>query len=582
MKLSALTEAKVLVKKGMRIFNFSEAEGAQLVTRSSFESFDSIFNEALPQFIELKEITRDHSQETAKNMFLILTTMKRELVKMERTILENNESLIYVTKLLQNHQYQYSKIEEAIKRNKDGRKIIDNELHTELKEKLLSEKENILSHWERMQNTEPENTLSVLRPMFMQLEDWFAKPKEWKKVIKETVKELRTLGMQKKELGDMLFCKFEELDEYIYNLEEECLLQDFVEQPELQFMPSEVVKTVAENIHAFRDFSLYEHNMEDAQKILYMKHKPQTNHEVLAYATSPDLEICKEAKDGGVDRVAKKGLVQVSHNTFDVTTLWFDSIPFYKEESEDKYFKYYLNESDLQKKFYYVYYRQLPKHNSYLIFNIPFFKLHHIMKKIDRDLTIEGVYRVDDIMKNVLFVCRYKRDNKDKELQMRKIMLSYQSLPSYTEMEKIRIQGGDLVLPQTFKAAFVEGEDFEEAFKNMPSPIDEAIGFYQPSEKVVELNAPLQEYKPGHLPAVATVEVVNGINDTNELQDILEAPIDFPHIYSTKIVQRDVKEEEESMHKGKPVRLVTEKKQNVIVCKLLTMNGEIIELLNTK
>lgn len=403
------------------------------------------------------------------------------------------------------------------------------------------------------------------------------------KETKEKLEQEQVGFLRNKEIEKVAFDLHKKLDDMVFILkEEEPELKDFVHNSSLQRFPREMVEEISKHFLAFRDISVFQYLMKDGDSLLHFKENIINSHKTITFGTDTDISLCKIAKSNGVDYVAKKGIFQITHNTFDLTLNFIDQFSFFHTPSSASVSIH----SEEEKQFRYIFQRSIPKQNGYLLFNIPHYKIGEFSRQILNNLTIEGLFRLDDEMRNVLFVCRYKKPEVNQKLEVRKAILNYDKLPHYTEMPVYKLDNiGDkdeLVLPKTFRALFVDDEDILQAFKGKKSSLATAEEYYRPIEKAVELNSPLQEYKEGHLPAVATIEIVNGIYDTNHLAHILGDEIDFPNIYSTKIVQQDFTEEKEEMYKGKLVTVYSEKKRNIIVAEALTCNGEFIELLKTE
>lgn len=369
------------------------------------------------------------------------------------------------------------------------------------------------------------------------------------------------------------------LDDLVYVLREEIELKGYVEFGGFPLAP-EVLQTVASKFSATRDVTVFQNHMGRGEGLLAFKERMNTNHSVTAYGVEEDLGKCREAKSAGIDRIAKKGLMKVSNDVFDIV---INPIPVV-QHFEGMFSTRPPEELD----FTYMLHRRLARSGGYFIFTLPAYRIAQFMGRLNRSMVIVGKpYRVDDDMSTVLFVCRNTRlrnaaELKQQNLLLRRAMLEYEKLPHYTEMEPISITDRRVEHPSVFRPFFIDADDINEAFVGSRTTADSIAEKYKPSEDVIDLERPLQEYREGHLPAVAASGAVNGIYDTDRLKEIMDLDIDYSNLYLTRIRRQNVVEEQEELDsKGNKVRLISEKKRNTIISKLLKTNGEIVTLLET-
>ena len=531
-------------------FEYGDIVRSRNLEQSRVEEFFARFEKMLPHLVELRAITKNESNKTVDRIFQTLTKTRQGVVRLSRTAELKNPII-------------------GVMMNR-VRGITTNEL-----EHINESIEHAIQEIEQLetagQSIRKERIISALRQLLAQPD------KTETSVLAETNQIMKIVEEEKVrnvDLEQLIKPAWVSMDEDFFVLNDELEIHDFVSQTELQRMPEEVIAFTAEHFIASRDVTVFEHGMGEGRNLIHFKNKMKSKHDVLTYGTDENVDVCRVAKKNGVDFVAKKGIYTMTHNTFDITINEMSQFSFYKEDE----FSFKQPE---EIKFNYTFTRYVPKIGGYVVFNVPYFKIHQFMNRISRDMTIEDMYRVNDTMSNVLFVCTFKRDPHFNEATLRKAILNYDKLPHYSEMKTYFVNKGELLQPKVFRPYFVDKEDVEQAFIGVEDTLDMVENFYTPVDKIIELNAPLQEYREGHLPAVATIEIVNGIYDTNEMGDMITPGIDFPNIYSTKIVQQDVTEEAEELHKGEMVKVISQKKKNIIVANALLPNGEIVKLLQT-
>lgn len=547
--LLALKSLEYEVRRLGNDFSFGLLVRERSLEDMHVRGFDFRFNEMIVPLIELKAITKGASKVYVEESLKVLGQCKQNVMKLAKDAAHKNEDLSLITQRLNVIIKRKKKTVESVKLN--VAETID--LIVSLQEKHPS-------------------VSDVIPKMKDILAGGYKDTKEDISLLNNDLEEVFTylndFKVKNGHLEEVIHAAFKKIDDAAYLLQDEhdLELEDFVHDISKHAVPSDVFDEIGKKIRITRETTMFEKDMYKGSRSLSIKSNIRGTFPLVTYGTDPDVEACREAKTAGIDFVAKKGIYQMTHSTFDITLNFLDAYTFYTEEN-----RYTLPE---ESEFSFIFSRSVPKSNGYVIFSIPYFKLPLFQRRIKSHLTIEGAYRVDDAIKNVLFICRYKHNNRSDKQLFNKIALQYDKLPHYTDMKEMTISGGDVTHPKTFRAYFVDQEDLFAAFAHDTPTFDLIEQAYRPKEKVIELNRPLQEYREGHLPAVATIEIVNGVYD--------DAETNFPNIYSTKIVQQDVEEEKEEMYKGQLVKVISQKKKNVIVSKILLPNGEITELLNTK
>lgn len=548
--LACLKKAEFHTNRIGKDFVYGDIVRARNLEQPKVEEFFMRFGKLLPELVELKAITKNRSRSFVETIFQTLTKTRQSVVRLSR-MAELKNPLVGV---IMNRVRNITKVElENI--NSEINAAINAIVQLETGDQMIR-KERITNELQKLLEETEKTEINTL------------------KRVNEIISLVEEEKIRNQHLEDIVKTAYVSMDEQFFVLKDSLEVQEFVSSPELQSFPNEVISFIASKFCTTRGVTIFENGIGEGQNLMHFKTEMKSKEEVFTYGTDENVELCRIAKQNGVDFVAKKGIHTITHNTFDITLNFMNHMNFYHDEE----IKHLLPESI---KYNYIFTRQIPKIDGYIVFNIPYFKIDEYANRIGRDVTIEGMYRVDDVMSNVLFICRYRRDKRFNEAILRKAILNYDKLPHYTEMQEIFINKGELLHPKAFRPYFVDNEDIEQAFIGGVDTLDLVEEYYTPMDKIIELNAPLQEYREGHLPAVATIEIINGLYDTKQIGDMIIPGIDFPNIYSTKIVQQDVTEEIEEMHKGEMVRIISQKKKNIIVANALLPNGEIVELLKT-
>jgi hypothetical protein len=463
--LLCLKEAEYHTGRFGKDFEFGDLVRERSLEKSRVADFNNRFEKILPHIIELKSITKDESLSLAKDMFKQLANTKKEVVKLAKEADSKNTDL----EVLSIH--------------------IDGVLKKRDEEKFKNEIPGLVSLAKEVesQNAKINGVVSRIEKVLFETD-----VEKLKNVLEITLNHVNALKVKNIELENVVKELHKTLDEAIYVMKNEVSLNDFVTNIEKQKFPKEIIEFIASKFVSTREMTIFEYEMFQGENLLTFKDKMKTSYQVHTYGTDYNIDDCRIAKEKGVDFVAKKGLLQVSHNTFDIAMCFNHQFSFYKPENRLGSF---LPEED---KFNYTFQRAIPKQNGFYIFNVPFYKLGLFLKKIKTQLTVEGMYRVDDEMKNILFITKYKRDSKNNDPEFRRAMINYDKLPHYSEMKEFYINKGDVTHPKTFRPYFVDDEDILAAFEREKTTLEVLEEVYKPKEKVVELNRPLQEYKEGH------------------------------------------------------------------------------------
>lgn len=382
-----------------------------------------------------------------------------------------------------------------------------------------------------------------------------------------------------KDLENFSLSVHEELKLNLYVLEKDKVeVLSWAKENTIPTFPIEALEKVAKAFHSNRKegVSVFDYTMGKGEHLLAFKDNMSAK-EIYTYGTDDDAEKCQIAKDRGVYRVAKEGLRAMSNNTFDISMYFMD---WFALSISDRMF---YGTSKAEEDFHYFLLRKTVRGGGYIIFNLPYYRIPSFTRKINGFLKVEEIYRTDDEAGNLIFVTTYKKP--DIVLQGKKLRTAFlnpNKLEHYNDIDrKFIVDKGDLLLPEMFRPILIDQKDHLEAFKDKSDDFDIIQTVFEPKERVVELNRPLQPYNPGHIPAMATIEITSGIYDTSLHKDLIDG-FDYAHISSSKIIQQEVQEKEEEMFKGKLVQTVALKKRNILVFKTLELDGTVREILNTK
>lgn len=402
------------------------------------------------------------------------------------------------------------------------------------------------------------------------------------KLIKKSLSRVADLEIDEtavnQELKDFVELLYEELKLNLFVLNKgEIQMKDWIHKEELPFVSSDALITIAKTFVSKRKngVSIFDYQMGTGENLLAFQHHMKAE-EVYTYGADDDANKCQIAKDNGVYRVAKEGVRAMTNGTFDISLFVTNRMDFFGNE-------FYFKNTDEVDRFQSFLWRKSTRGGGYVIFNIPYYRIPNFVDKINGRLKVEAIYRTDDEMGNMIFITTNKKGDVVSQTKvMQAAYLNPKKVAHYSDIEEVfSVNKGDLTLPEMFRPYVIEPKDHLHAFKDKADDFDIIQQIFEPKERVVELNSPLQPYNPGHIPAMATIEITNGIYDTSLHKNLVE-DFNYPHISSSKIIQQEVKEEEEEMHKGKLVPTVSLKKRNILVFKTMEIDGTVREILNTK
>lgn len=301
--------------------------------------------------------------------------------------------------------------------------------------------------------------------------------------------------------------------------------------------------------------------------------------------TTAASDEAEQIYENGVDFVAKHGIQRKRQNTFDIGILKQDVFDIQSSRTV-------FGSIDASDKLMEFFSSNFVKKDGYYIFNIPQPLFHRFVDRFyDRNqrlkIKIKHIFRVnDDEMNNLIFVAQYISGDKKTDKLIKMALFQPNRLLSIDDIDEtlyysININKGEFLDPEVVPY-ILDDDDLTRDFEKYGAPYEEIMEYLKPREKAIELNRPLQEYKIGHLPAVSTTEITNGLYDSHRYSDMIPTGIKYDHLFSAKIIQKDIVEKEKEKHKDEIVDVVTNRKRNIIVMNVLDNDGNEIELLNTE
>lgn len=296
---------------------------------------------------------------------------------------------------------------------------------------------------------------------------------------------------------------------------------------------------------------------------------------VHTYGTGNDVEAGQSAKEKGVDRVAKGGIDRMSNNTFDIMLYMRSGFSFYGDNNHPWTLQELFD-------FRVTLDRKALRSGGYIIFNLPYYKIPHFEDRINLQLKVEGIFRTDDELGNMIFVTTYKKaDELSQKKLLKKAFRMPGKMPHYSEVERFYCNKGELILPEIFDGNVRDERDYVAAFEDKISPFQQIRERFKPKETIVELSNPLQKYRFGHMGGVAASGVANGIYDTSLFPELTDKGFNHPHILSFKIIKKNLKKIQTDVVAGKEVDIESWQKTHSIVMEALYPDGTIKEFLNT-
>lgn len=553
MKLDVVSEMKHEAKKLARDYEFGPLVKDRSLEEEKFDEFNIRKNNIALNALTMSVVGKNETKKAAEEVMEALVETQQSIMKLQPKAKKINTDIEIITL--------------GLKKVITGKKITIQDLKSHANQAIgqieILEKKNkkIKSNIEELKN--------FIKMPFDE-ETGLGDAIEYYEMI---VKEYDKQRVRNVELEEIIHKFVKVIDGAVSEWEVNLDIIDEIKDEENQTFPTEVKDFIMTKIVNKRDFTAFFNMCGDASSVRVLKdHIKHFN--VTTYGTENDLFLCKEAEENGLDFVGKGGIDDMDNYCFDITFNFINQFTFETKETMLRMSK----SEDLQ--VLYPNNKQIPKQGSYVIFNFPFYLLRgKVLNWISLyfTFTIEDCYRVDDALKNVLIVARYRKGKDSYRHIYDSIRFNYDELAHYTDMKPIDISEGKVTIPEKFVPTIREAEDFEAAF---PEEMGDAIvnqinEKYTPEEKAVELRSPLQEYKEGHLSAVACSEIVNNIyhgKDKNG-ETIL---------YSAKIVKQQLEEIVEEVKNGEKKKFLFLRNKNIIVSKSGRSNGEIIKLIETK
>lgn len=324
---------------------------------------------------------------------------------------------------------------------------------------------------------------------------------------------------------------------------------------------------VAKQIHISNNVAVFINELNGGENALDIKDvllNPKQK-DIHIYGIDRDIDFGADSRSKGI-LTARGGISEASSFWSDVSFCANHYINF--GDGSD-----YYSDSELYK----FYKKKLTRAQGLFIFNYPYYRLDDI-RNILRNNELVAAINTHDQLGNIVFVMKYANPKKSSNKTLQKIQFNSEKLPTSTP-SFIQYYSNDLAEVKTFRGKYTDLEDIMVEFNGQEDSADFLFQYYEPKNKLEQLNPPLMEYKPGHIPAMAASEIINGRYVDEVLVKKTIRGFGFDHLFSTKIVKREIEEKEEKMDKqGNPIVEISLKKSNVIVSIALTASGEYIEL----
>lgn len=327
----------------------------------------------------------------------------------------------------------------------------------------------------------------------------------------------------------------------------------------------------AKHIQVSNDISIFVNELNGGETALKIKDaiRNPNDKEIHLYGIDRDIDCGAESRDKGIE-TARGGIYEAS-------SFWAD-ISFCAN--------HFINFGDgwnhyTDSEFYTFYKEKTMRNQGIFVFNYPFYRLDDI-SHILRNNELLTAINTNDEVGNIVFVMKYgvTKDSTKKAIQK----IEYQSnrLPnSFSQVINYYSKGIEEV--KTFRGKYTDLNDMKVEFKNNEDSAEFLFDYYQPKNKLQQMGRPLMEIKPGHIPAMAASEIINGRYVDEVLKKKVKKEFGFDHIHSTKIVKRDIEEIEKKVDKqGNEIIEISEKKSNVIISIALTSDGQYIELFSNE
>ncbi|MGF9891807.1 hypothetical protein ABEX78_24395 [Priestia megaterium] len=329
---------------------------------------------------------------------------------------------------------------------------------------------------------------------------------------------------------------------------------------------------IAKHIQITNDVSVFVNELNGGDIALHIKKALMNpnNKEINLYGIDRDIDCGADSRKKGIE-TARNGLAEVS-------SLWAD-ISFCAN--------HYLNFGDernyyIESEIYNFYRKKLTRQQGIFVFNYPFYRIDDVKNILNNNELIAAINTNDEIG-NIVFVLRYGTPKEHSKKEIQKIEYQPHRLPSHMT-DAINYYTKHIEEVKTFRGKYTDMHDIRAEFEDQKDSAEFLFDYYQPRNKLQQLDNPLIEYKPDHVPAIATSEIINGRYVDEVLQKKIGKEFGFDHLFSTKIVKRETEEKEEKLDKdGNKVVEVSEKKSNVIVSiALIAQTGEYVELFSNE
>ncbi|MED4285693.1 hypothetical protein P4679_27580 [Priestia megaterium] len=329
---------------------------------------------------------------------------------------------------------------------------------------------------------------------------------------------------------------------------------------------------IAKHIQITNDVSVFVNELNGGDIALHIKKAllNPNDKEIKLYGIDRDIDCGADSRKKGIE-TARNGLAEVSSLWADISFCSNHYINFGDERN------YYI-ESEI----YNFYRKKLTRQQGIFIFNYPFYRIDDV-KNILRNNELIAAINTNDEIGNIVFVLRYGTSKEHSKKEIQKIEYQPHRLPSHMT-DVINYYTKHIEEVKTFRGKYTDMHDIRAEFEDQEDSAEFLFDYYQPRNKLQQLDNPLIEYKPDHVPAIATSEIINGRYVDEILQKKTGKEFGFDHLFSTKIVKRETEEKEEKVDKdGNKVVEISEKKSNVIVSiALIAQTGEYVELFSNE
>ncbi|MED2737304.1 hypothetical protein [Bacillus toyonensis] len=323
---------------------------------------------------------------------------------------------------------------------------------------------------------------------------------------------------------------------------------------------------VSKNIQINDNFSVFIEELNGGDTALSIKKALQNplDKDIHLYGIDNQIDIGISSRKRGI-HTARGGLLESSSYWADLSFCTNQYINFAEGTG-------YYTESELFK----FYHRKMMRKDGYFVFNYPFYRIDDIRGILRNNELIQVINTYDEIG-NIVFVMKFSYPQNYSSKDIKNIAFRSSSIPNFIE-EPLTYFNKGFIEVKKFRGNYTDISDISAEFINHPITEQFVFDYYKPKNRIEEMSRPLTEYKAGHIPAMATSEIINGRYIDEVLRSKQNKSFEFDHIFSTKIVKREIEEEKEVIYKGEVVKEICLKKSNVIVSTVLTAEGQYIEL----